>query len=1300
MTAPTPAMTPGLLVLQGNRLEWLLEAVLEWLQAHPLAPLETETLLVQSNGIAEWLKMSLAERAGVCAATRVELPARFLWRLYRSVLGRGGAPARSAMDEAPLTWRLMRLLPRLIGQVGYEPLAQFLDAGASGPAGSPDPAQVLPRRLELARRLADLYDQYQVYRADWLHAWMQGDEVLIGPAGRRSALPDEQCWQARLWRALCEELGEAERAGVRGEVHARAMQVLDAGRAVALPLPRRVVVFGISHLPQQTLEGLAALSRHAQVLLAVPNPCRYHWGDIIEGRELLRRPGRLRQSHRRGIDLAQLPLEAAHAQAHPLLAAWGRQARDFLSLLEQFDETQAVARAMQLPRVDLFDESPGTSRLAQLQARIRDNLPPGEALEGAAPPPPGDRSIVFHIAHSAMREVEILHDQLLALLHGAPADAATEPVPTEPGPVAEGRPLMPRDIVVMLPDIEPWAPLIHAVFGRHAPGDPRRIPYEISDLRARSQAPLLHALEWLLRVDEHRFTAGELRDLLEVPALARRFGLDDEGREVAARWLAGSGVRWGLHASQREALGLAACGEANTWRFGMRRMLLGYAVGAVDEEAAETAQPGRGDAPGWQGIAAYDEVGGLEAVVAGSLAALYDALDRWWALAREPVPPAEWGLRARALLQAFFDPADEADRVRLGALHEALGRWQEDCEAAGFAEVVPLAVLREAWLAGVDEPALRSRFLSGGVLFCTLMPMRAIPFEVIALLGMNEGDYPRRSPRSDFDLIAAPGQRRPGDRARRDDDRLLMLEALLSARRVLYVSWSGRSVRDNTAQPPSVLVAQLRDTVAATWGEAELARLTTEHPLQPFSRRYFEAAAPPVEAAAPPGTPAASVTAAAPGPAAPALFTYAHEWRRLHESEAGAASPGRESEAAPSEPAWPAAAAAPEVLDLKRLATWLRRPVATHWRERLGVVFTPLDAALSDDEPMGLDALQETVLLRSLTADLSGCGSLDDAALQTRLERRIERLARRGELPLGALGRRWQDHFRDQARPMLQQWLAWQAEFAVPVGPQRFQWPRPTGAGDAAEAAAARPAGPGELRLDDWIDGLRCAAGPAAGPAADAAAPPMFLVIDARRLTHRQGADLQALPDKLIEPWLTFTVAAACGVALRGRIVGRDAVLSLASPPMATAQAWLAQLLETWQACRKAPPPAALRTALAWLQAGSPDQAEAAARTAYDGSGLADRPGEGDDAALARLWPNWEALAAEPAPTEPGAGPGSEVGRDPGERAPGFAHWARRLYEPLRQWTADCVQAQPLGGAPAHTDPMEQTDDDGGERAG
>ena len=298
----TPPIEPGLLVLHGNRSELLAQAVLEWTRGHPLGPLEEEVFLVQSNGVAEWLKMALASHHGVCAAARVELPGRFLWRTSRQVLGREAVPPQSALDKTPLTWRLMQLLPALLDRPVFRPLAGFLRPGDA------------ERRLQLCQRLADLYDQYQVYRSDWLDAWAAGDDRLPHPGTAARPLPADQAWQAALWRELLEPLSERDRASTRPHLHKRFLAALAGGASPATPISRRVVLFGMSNLPMQTLEALAALSARSQVLLAIPNPCRFHWADIIEGRELLRMERR-RHPLRNGRELADVALHDLHVHA-------------------------------------------------------------------------------------------------------------------------------------------------------------------------------------------------------------------------------------------------------------------------------------------------------------------------------------------------------------------------------------------------------------------------------------------------------------------------------------------------------------------------------------------------------------------------------------------------------------------------------------------------------------------------------------------------------------------------------------------------------------------------------------------------------------------------------------------------------------------------------------------------------------------------------------------------------------------------------------------------------------------------
>ncbi|KAB8044415.1 exodeoxyribonuclease V subunit gamma [Janthinobacterium aquaticum] len=966
-------ITPGLIILHGNQLEHLRAAVFQWLRNHPLSPLETDIFLVQSNGVAEWLKIALAEEMKVCAATRIALPARQLWQSYRAMLGAASVPRVSPFDKGPLTWRLMRLLPSLLNQEVFAPLRYFLADG--------DPE----RRLQLAERLADLFDQYQVYRADWLADWRAGRDQLRTARSETLPLPEEQRWQGALWRAVVDDVPEHERDTGRADIHDAFLAAIAAGEAPAARLARRVVLFGVSALPYQTLQALAALARHTQVVLAVPNPCQYYWGDIIEGRDLLRAVNK-RQQLRDGQDLAQVPLEELHAHSHPLLAGWGRQGRDFIRMLDEFDEHAAAEGRDDSLRLDLFGDEEGVTLLQQVQVAIRELRPLAEHAKIA--PDALDRSIEFHVAHSVQREVEVLHDQLLALF----ADS-----------VRSG--LRPRDVVVMVPDIDTFTAAIHAVFGQHQPRDARYIPFEIGDVKDRSVNPLLVALEWLLQLPQQRCRQSEVRDLLDVPALAARFGLHSDDLATLGAWIEGAGVRWGLDQQHRSGLGLGAAGEQNAWIFGVRRMLLGYASGS--------------DAS-FNGIEPYAEVGGLDAALAGSLAQLVEALLHWRALLAQSRTPEEWGVQARALLAAFFDAGDEGDRLTLAQLEDALQGWLETCEHAGFVEAVPLDVLRVAWLGALDEPTLNHQFVSGGVTFCTLMPMRAVPFRVVCLLGMNDGDFPRRAARADFDLLALPGMARPGDRSRRDDDRYLMLEALLAARDKLYVSWVGRNVRDNAEQPPSVLVAQLRDYLAAGWSlDRHLSSLTTEHALQPFSRRYFEDGG---------------------------LLTYAGEWRVAH------ADSDAQNQGTPL-PALEAYELDPDRrLKLSELASFLRQPVRYFFRQRLSVQFADATLLGDDEEPFGLNALERYLLEDTMLDDGGALEELDQ--VRTSLAQRAARLAREGVLPIGLIGEQVQAQLVESLAPVRSAWLSLRAFYGQP-----------------ADKRAIKLAF-GEVRIEDWLDKL------------------------------------------------------------------------------------------------------------------------------------------------------------------------------------------------------------------------------------
>lgn len=1134
---------PGFLALHSHRSEVLAETLSAWLTRQPLAPLEQEVVLVQSNGMAEWIKMALAGQAsGVCAATRVELPSRFLWRTYRQVLGAAQVPPDSPLDKLPMTWRLMALLPSCAGEAVFQPVAGFL----RGTQAEPEP----DRLLQLASRLADLFDQYQIYRPDWLEDWAAGRNVCrkrpgqpVLPGDPTGPLPDDQLWQAELWRRVLATLSEGEKQATRPALHLRALARLQSGEALASPVARRVSVFGMSHMPSQLLEMLAALSTHSQVLLAVPNPCQYHWGDIMDGREALQAERR-RHAYKKD-NLSTVPFEQMHLHAPALLAAWGRQGRDFLRQLDAFDDLQAAQERMPGQRLDLFDDVPGadaTRLLTQLQNRIRDLRSAQDAVD--APLHPDDRSVVFQVAHSPVRELEVLHDQLLQWFHESPE-------------------VSPRDVVVMVPDIEVMAPAIRAVFGQYKRSDARFIPFDIADLGAQATSPLIHAVQWLLALPQQRSRMSEWVALLEVPALAARFGIQPEQLPTLTRWMAGSGIRWGLSAPHRAGLGLASCGEDNAALFGVQRMLMGYACGADPMPVDAAIEP-------------YAEVGGLDAELAGALAHLLQALMDWWQHCTTPATPLQWAERARAMLAALFKAQNDAERNALSALDQALNDWTRAADQADFAEAVPLAVARGAWLEALNLPQLAQRFRAGGVTFCTLMPMRAIPFQRVCLLGMNDGDYPRRSPRADFDLMGLPGMGRPGDRSRRDDDRQLMLEALLSARRTLYVSWSGRSVRNNSAQPPSVLVSQLRDEIDALWGPGSAQRLTTVHPLQPFSRAYFEEGSP--------------------------LQTYAQEWRAAQVTEPEGHTRAALHPSAQMLSPLDAAHAVPRIT-LAQLLGFLRRPVASFFSQRLQLSLAHERSEMDDEELFSLNGLDLYERMDQALQRLPAYMGAD--AVPRHVQAVVQRLRLAGELPMAAVGEHEARRLTQELQPLLVCGLQ-----------ERAQWP------EEATRVLIDHLHVG-VHLQDALSGLRQRV------QADGLHTAWVEMRASKIATLNARNEARALPDKLIGPWLTSLAAAAMGVPLHGVLVGRNAIVRIRPMGQEAARQQLDVLLAVYAEGMRWPLPLPPLVALQWLKHQDKGGDSLNALTdLYEGNGHEQEGEARQDAALYRTYPTLDDLLA------------------------------------------------------------------------
>jgi exodeoxyribonuclease V gamma subunit len=761
-------MGMALEVHRSNRMERLVD-VLARLVAQPAgSAMQPECIVVQGRGMERWLAQELARRLGVWANPDFPFPRHLLLRAIGAILGEENAEGDPFQPET-LLWAIADILPQYLELPSFAPVRHYL-------AGD----DRLRRRLELASRIAQTFDQYVVYRPAMVLDWERGRD---------------DHWQAHLWRALTQRLGRRHMAARAGEAVAQ----LRAGKEPPAGFPQRISFFGVSTLPPLYLEVIASLAQVLEVHLFVPSPSREYWADIRSQR------ARIRELMRLEAPGGSALLEAS--PGHPLLGSLGRVGRDFQQLLECADYTE--------DGTDLYVEPQGGTMLATVQADVLALRWRGDPAAEASPLilQPGDESIQVHNCHSPMREIEVLYDQLLAAFE---ADST----------------LQPHEVVVMTPAIETYAPFIEAVFGGRS--DETRIPFRIADRQLRASDGVVDAFLRVLEVPSQRLTAAEVLDLLALDPIRTRFGISLDDLEVLRQWVGAAGVRWAANATHRAAVEQPPLAEG-TWRFGLDRLLLGYAMAGEERTL-------------YGGVLPFDAVEGSQAAALGHLADYCERLFVFHAAAQSPRPLPAWSEILGSLLDDLIAAAEDqvyaAQQIR-----GALARLAERAAAAGFAGTVDLQTLRAQLHAELQAHASSRGFLAGGVTFCALVPMRSIPFRVVVLLGMNDADFPRRVHAPGFDLMAR--QPRFGDRTARDDDRYLFLEALLAARERLLITYVGQSARDGSEIPASVVVSELLDTLEGSFRtdsaagsdraeETVHAHVVLVHPLQGFSPRYFE----------------------------------------------------------------------------------------------------------------------------------------------------------------------------------------------------------------------------------------------------------------------------------------------------------------------------------------------------------------------------------------------------------------------------------------------------------------------------
>ena len=905
------------------------------MQQSPLSHVfENETILVQSPGMAQWLQLEIAKSTGIAANIDFPLPASFIWQQFKHVLEE--VPDNSPFNKQSMTWQIMTLLPTCLENSDFAALKDYLkdDEG-------------LRKRFQLSGKIADIFDQYLVYRPEWVDNWETLSESQITLEHLQPDWLDAHLWQVKLWRLLVANIKQTYPS--QGKAYHRAglyqdfLQTLSQKSTAQLKhLPKRIFVFGISSLPESYLQALLGLAEHCDVHFLLTNPCRYYWGDIVDPKLLAKRfaQSRPKVSVQQGTLAALADSSWQKDEQHlawassgdvdsevgnPLLASMGKMGRDFLYQLYSLEQHEidafvdidrdSLLHNIQADILDLSDSSQNTLNDPSQRIIIQDN----------------DKSLSLHACHSVMREVEILHDNLLAMFE-------------------QDSQLTPKDIIVMVPNIDAYAPYVQAVFSRF--NREVSIPFSISDVSAQQENPILASFLQLLNLQQSRYTREDILALLEVPSILNRFSIAQDEFDLLQHWITESGIRWGLNDQSATQWDLPEL-QQNNWLFGLKRMLLGYAMS--DQM--------------FEGIAPYDEVQGLKGDLLGRFIEFIDCLLTLETDLKQQLDCAQWQQFINQLIDDFY-LEDEENSLLFNDIRQQMQSLTEQTALAKFDQPLPLLVLIEYLQNHLSNQSSSPRFLAGQVNFCTLMPMRSIPFKVVCLLGMNDGLYPRSILPMGFDLMV--GHRKRGDRSRRDEDRYLFLEALLSAQSNFYVSYIGKDISDNSEKMPSVLVSELLNYIqqsfklASTASDAEhplendqlekqlLASLIQHYPMQSFSDQYFNGQ----------------------------HYSYQQRWWKALNQEK--VDPALISQPLPIEQS--------DNIELLALIRFLQNPCRAFFNQGLNVYFEIDEIKQENDEPFALDNLQRYMLKKQQFEK-----GLDDHALA---ELYVDMKAQ-GKLPVG-----------------------------------------------------------------------------------------------------------------------------------------------------------------------------------------------------------------------------------------------------------------------------------------------------------
>lgn len=760
-------------VVPSNKQELLTQVLIAFIQddyaANKRHVFDCASIVVESQGMKHYLNMEIAKQTGLAMNIDYPLVSREIYRICRLVLG-DEVPHDSPYKREYLVWNIYAILqsPEFIS----DPKALLANAYWQ----SQNDANL--QCFRLAKQVADIFEQYSIYRSDWLEQWELGITL-----GLSEAL---EPWQQLIWLKLTQHNSQHP-------AQLRAAAIAGLGKA-AETLPDPLYIFAVNTLSPTQITFFTEVAKHTDVYLFFLNPCSEYWGDLVSDKVALKR--QLASS----VELLQ-----ADEQPHPLLANLGSQGRTLFNQLQDIQYPDITDNQLFVaPRINLND-SPS------LLHTIQEDIASGKLNRTNHNDELYDNSVQIHSCYSPVREVQVLHDELLRVLQNDPN-------------------LEPHEILVMCPSVEEYAPFVNSVFRPIYKPQPEGTPQLVCSIADRapldSESAVMMFLD-MLALPDSRFSVLKIIDYLHIPMVQTKLSLTSDELDLCQLWLEQANIKWGVNADHKKVIiNSDVSDDVYSWEWGLQRLALGCLHSAAAGQPAD-----------------YDyviSIEGLNSRVLAKLLLLIDQLKQFRHTLSGAKGIKQWVEILLEMLDQLFANPNQEEQV-LKTIQHVITDLGQQVEFADYDGELELPIIRESLTDRFGIPDALNQFLTGQVTFSSMVPMRSVPFKMICILGLNDGVFPRVSAPNSIDLIAS-SEPRKGDRSRRNEDRYLFLEAILSAREYLYLSYQGQSVKDNQTLEPSLVLQEFIDYLNNKFITPTpfADKIIHTQPLQPFSPSLFD----------------------------------------------------------------------------------------------------------------------------------------------------------------------------------------------------------------------------------------------------------------------------------------------------------------------------------------------------------------------------------------------------------------------------------------------------------------------------